>query len=190
MQHTAAASHEEPQADLSCWDRQGREVPCDSSTFHPSTAAWSDVCMWPHRSEVAKWQVSSSMFSLVDGQAAACAHKHQTVVYTIHGLETHLKGSKLKLAPYTALILDSTCTEVHIADVTISGALPCCTLCFAQQALCSMIYRARAVSFCGFVVYADLHACARLHAYRRCIAGGIVVCSGTGCSVTFTNTYG
>lgn len=103
-------------------------MPCGTTTFHPSTAAWSHVCMWPHRSAVTKQQISSNMFSLVDGQAAACAHKHQTVVYTLPCPETRLVGSKLKLAPYTALMLDITYTNAPISDITISGALPCCAL--------------------------------------------------------------
>ena len=72
------------------------------------------------------------MFSLVDGQAAACAHKHQMGrrlrVYTIPCPETRLVGSKLKLAPYTALVLDIAYNVAPMSHITISGALPCCVL--------------------------------------------------------------
>ena len=132
MQHTAAPSHEDPQLGLACWDREGRAVPCPSLTFPPSTGAWYDVRMWPQRSAVTKQQISSTMFSLVDGQAAACAQKHQMGrqlhVYTIPCPETRLVGSKLKLAPYTALLLDIAYNVAPMSNITISGALPCCVL--------------------------------------------------------------
>ena len=125
----------------------------DSSTLHPSTAAWSGVCMWPQRCAVTKEQIAGSLFSLVDGQAAAGAHKHHTAVYTLHRLETSLANSTLQLAPYTALVLE----------------------CMAW--FCNTLR--------GFATRRS--ACSHRYAYTGCLAGGIVVCSGVGCSATFTD---
>ena len=48
-----------------------------------------------------------------------------------------------------------------------------------------MICLATAIPIEGFAVYA--HSIFLSSAYSGSLAGGIVVCSGTGCSVTFTN---
>ena len=115
-----AAAHEQLQTALIAGTVKGGRTPVDANTFEQSTAAWAVVCLWPRRYPVTKGQIQTSrVYYLVGGEAATGVKKHPTAVHTLHSVAG--LGRRVQLGPCTALVLESTCNDVNLEDVTISG---------------------------------------------------------------------
>lgn len=81
----------------------------------PGSQAWHDVRMWPQQAAATEHNIKQGLFSLESAPPASS-------VYVVGGSGTIIQDGTIDLGESACMVFDSTCGDVHLENITFTGA--------------------------------------------------------------------